>query len=68
MLPAGGGQSILQRLKLSTYTNTIPVVVVSGVEGEGPKQQMTKMGVAAYLKKPYDPQALISKIKTLIPA
>jgi DNA-binding response OmpR family regulator len=66
MLPAGGGQSVLQRLKLSSHTNTIPVIVVTGVESEESKRQLMKHGVAAYLRKPYEPQALIAKVKELV--
>jgi DNA-binding response OmpR family regulator len=66
MLPAGGGQSVLQRLKLSSHTNTIPVIVVTGVESEESKRQLMKQGVAAYLRKPYEPQALIAKVKELV--
>jgi DNA-binding response OmpR family regulator len=54
MLPAGGGQSVLQRLKLSSHTNTIPVIVVTGVESEESKRQLMKQGVAAYLRKAYE--------------
>jgi DNA-binding response OmpR family regulator len=65
-MASGECKSVLQRLKLSSHTNTIPVIVVTGVESEESKRQLMKQGVAAYLRKPYEPQALIAKVKELV--
>ncbi len=61
MLPAGGGQSVLKNLQLSTHTSLIPVIVYTGLDNEDRKKEMESLGVAAYFQKPYDPQRIVEK-------
>lgn len=66
MLPAGGGFSVLENIKLSGYTKTIPVVVLTASKDEEHKKKAIDMGVDEYLEKPYDNNQLISVIRRII--
>ncbi|MFH1413730.1 MAG: response regulator transcription factor [Candidatus Omnitrophota bacterium] len=66
MLPAGGGLSVLKNIRASNYSQTIPVVVLTGINDEVYKQQVLDEGVEAYLEKPYDHHTLIATIKNIL--
>lgn len=66
MLPGGGGHSVLERLDVSTHTNLIPVIILTGMQDEQYKQKILAHGIAAYFEKPYEYQNLLSEIKKLI--
>lgn len=65
-LPDGGGLSILKNLKTSDSTREIPIVVLTGVRGSEIKESALKEGAAAYVEKPYEPQALLAVIKNAL--
>jgi DNA-binding response OmpR family regulator len=66
MLPAGGGWGALKNLKLSLYTNTIPIIVYTGMDDELRKKEVEALGIDAYFKKPDDPQKVVEKAIELI--
>src|SRR5262245_3021781 len=45
MLPGGGGLTVLDRLKVSTYTKNIPVIAVTGNKDEAIKKRALDAGV-----------------------
>ena len=51
-MPAGGGMDVLRKLKASTKTEAIPVIVVSGQTAPTLPEEVTGMGAAAFLAKP----------------
>lgn len=53
-MPGGSGLEILRRLRLSTKTQHIPVVVVSGSDEPELKEEVTVLGAEAFLPKPVD--------------
>lgn len=65
-LPGGGGQSILNNIRLSVYTRTIPVVVSTATHDRQLKDSFEKQGVVAYFEKPYEVEKLILKIKEIL--
>jgi DNA-binding response OmpR family regulator len=65
MLPAGGGFAVLDRLKLSTHTNQIPVFVLSGADADK-KQKVLDLGVQQFIQKPYEFDILLAEIKKVI--
>lgn len=66
MLPAGGGFYVLDRVKLSKHTKTIPIVVLTASKDTTHRNKALEKGVNAFIEKPYDPQALISTIRGLL--
>ena len=66
MLPGGGGLAVLETLRLSTFTATIPILVLTGMQNETYKQTVLKEGVDAYLEKPYDADELLATIRHIL--
>ena len=66
LFPAGGGISVLERLKLSVNTSQIPVMILTGLEDKEYESKARKLGVDAYLKKPYEAEQLIIEAKKLL--
>lgn len=65
LLPGGGGLSVLKNIKLSTKTNLIPVLVLTGSKNEELKQTIQAIGVEAYFEKPYDAHELLKTVARL---
>jgi CheY-like chemotaxis protein len=67
MMPAGTGIGALEKLKLSSRTAHIPVVVLSGVTDPARIERVQELGAAAFLPKPVDPDALEAVIRDALP-
>jgi DNA-binding response OmpR family regulator len=65
-LPAGGGFSVLQRLKAIPALAVIPVLVVSGMDQASHEQRALDAGADAYLQKPAPDETLVAKVRELI--
>ena len=65
-LPAGGGFFVLENLKKSLHTKQIPVLILTANQEEGLQEKACKMGVAAYLNKPFEPEELLRQVKNLL--
>jgi len=66
MLPAVTGTFILQEIRESDDLAEIPVIILTGMQGEEIKQRVLDQGVQAYMQKPYNADELLMKIKDLI--
>lgn len=53
-MPAGTGVEFLKRLRMSTKTSHIPVLVVSGSLDPHARESMLALGADGYLPKPVD--------------
>src|SRR4051812_13067423 len=61
-MPGGSGLDLLTKLKNSTKTKSIPVIVISGnTETQTPDQART-LGAARFVPKPVDPTTLLQVI------
>ncbi|MDO8662599.1 MAG: response regulator [Candidatus Omnitrophota bacterium] len=65
-LPAGGGFYVLESINDSIETNDIPVMILTGQQGIELEEKARKMGVAAYLHKPFEPKELLSRVKEIL--
>lgn len=65
-MPGGTGLEVLKRLKNSSRTNQIPVIVVSGSIDEKTSGLVKTMGADEYLPKPVDFNELHSAIHRII--
>lgn len=66
-MPGGSGIEVLKRLKRSTKTQLIPVVVVSGSDDSDVRQIAMELGVAEFLIKPVDLDQLCATLSGLLP-
>lgn len=61
-MPGGTGLEALRKLKASTKTLQIPVVLLSGSADAAQRQRVEELGVVASLHKPVDAAALLAAI------
>ncbi len=61
-MPGGTGVGVLTKLKASSRTSTIPVIVISGSTDPALPKQVAELGAARFLAKPIDPDALLSAV------
>lgn len=62
MLPGGGGVSVLDKLKMSTHTRHIPIIVLTGSDNDELKKKVLDRGISSYMQKPYDGKKLVEEI------
>ncbi len=62
-MPAGDGFSVVERLKRSTHTFSIPVIFLTGSPEKNAEDKAMGLGARFYIKKPYDPEELLDAIK-----
>lgn len=65
-LPAGGGFYVLENLRNSVKTFDMPVLVLTAQQGIDLEEKVKLAGAAAYFHKPFEPEALLSKIKEIL--
>ena len=65
-MPGGSGIDVLKRLKHSTKTQKIPVIVVSGNEDPDIKNVALQLGAKLFLAKPVDAGQLSRAIDRLL--
>lgn len=66
-MPAGTGQVTLTKLKQSSRTTQIPVLVVSASKDPAVKADVLALGASAYLEKPVSPDNFIAAIEAIGP-
>ena len=65
LLPRENGVFFLEKLRKSTETKTIPVLVFSNYDDPETKKKTLNLGIEGYLiKTNYTPQEVVEKIKT----
>jgi CheY-like chemotaxis protein len=65
-MPGGSGIDVLKRLKRSTKTQMIPVIVVSGNEDPDIKNVALQLGAKQFLTKPVDAERLCTTLTQLV--
>lgn len=66
-MPGGKGSDILIKLKRSTLTSNIQVIVVSGVTDPQVRAAVVKDGAEGFLQKPWAPESLMQELQKLAP-
>ena len=61
-LPGTDGREVLEEIKEDEKLNNIPVIIMTSSEDERDVKICYRAGVHAYLRKPLDPQELITTI------
>ena len=65
-MPGGTGLMTLERLKASSLTASIPVVVVTGSNDPDAPKEAKKLGAIGFVKKPVDPEKLARAIEQFL--
>jgi two-component system response regulator VicR len=65
-MPGGTGLDALRRLKMSTKTVKIPVLVVSGSEDAALPGRLEAMGAAAFVRKPASQREVVQAARALL--
>jgi len=65
-MPAGDGFSVVERLKASTKTFTIPILILSALPKEEIEEKALRAGVNHCFTKPFDPLALMEYINGIL--
>lgn len=67
LLPKMSGYDVCSRIMRDNMTRHIPVLVVSTLDTKDSMNKLRMAGARHFMKKPYDLDALLAKIKTLLP-
>ncbi len=62
-MPGGTGIEVLKRLRMSTKTQHIPVIVVSGEENSETEATARGLGAVDYLRKPVEEEQLCTAVE-----
>ena len=65
-MPLGGGIKAFEILKDNVNTDTIPVIFITAYPNIEVKKQVTEMGAAGFIAKPFDSEDLLLKIRSVI--
>jgi CheY-like chemotaxis protein len=61
-MPGGSGEDTLKKIKMSTHTSNIPVIILSGsIDSQG-QERVRSLGAEAVLSKPLVPEELIEAL------
>jgi len=62
-MPGGTGIEVLKRMKISTKTQHIPVIVVSGEENPATESLARSLGAVDFLHKPVEQEELCAAVE-----
>jgi DNA-binding response OmpR family regulator len=62
-MPAGGGNSVLDNLKMSISTFNTPVLVMTAYPSEAIRQKALEMGATDFITKPFKSEEILTKVK-----
>lgn len=65
-MPGGDGFSLAERFNNLVDTAGIPIIFVTASKKYGLKEKAMAMGAAGFFEKPYDADALLGKVSSLI--
>jgi two-component system, chemotaxis family, chemotaxis protein CheY len=65
-MPAGGGLSLIRKLRAAPKTSHIPLLVLTGDASEGLPEQVRALGAEEFLLKPIQPDGLLDAVGRLV--
>jgi DNA-binding response OmpR family regulator len=66
MMPASDGYAVLESLRMSSHTDTIPVMLLSGLPEEELQERVAELGVQGFIPKPFDTEKVLGQISALL--
>jgi CheY-like chemotaxis protein len=67
-MPELNGAQLLSNLRCSGMYASIPVVVISGCEGDDEERRFKQLGVSAFFRKPFNPVNLKDRLRQIVQA
>src|SRR5262249_52770462 len=65
-LPDGSGHDVLEAIRADPATRLLPVVMLTGFATKEEKLRATRAGVTDFLAKPFAPEELLPRIRSLV--
>lgn len=66
MLPGLSGMELAKRLKMDTYTSSVPIIMLTARAEEPEKIAGLEVGADDYITKPFSPRELVARIKAVL--
>lgn len=68
LLPGMDGYTVLARLKKSSLTQDIPIIILTSLSEAGDENRGLQLGAADYITKPINPTVLLARVRTQLEA
>jgi CheY-like chemotaxis protein/nitrogen-specific signal transduction histidine kinase len=68
MMPDMDGYEVSKRLKSSSDTKHIPILIFSALGNKNTQESMQKLGAEGFIEKPFEPEDLVKKIDNVLEA
>ena len=65
-MPNLDGYEVTRRIKQNPLTKNVKIIAISGFLHQEGTEKIASLGVGAWLAKPFNPQALMDQINTLL--
>ena len=65
-MPAGGGFTLLGKLRQSPKTRTIPVIIVTAMQEPELETEATAKGAEGFLRKPVDRDGIVEAVRRVL--
>ena len=65
-MPQGQGHQVVECLRNNSNTNHIPIIVITGVRDDAMRHRLKRLGVEAYLTKPFNFEDLREAVARVI--
>jgi two-component system KDP operon response regulator KdpE len=62
-MPAGGGTSVFENLRMTSDTKMIPVIFITAYPDDELRRQVMEMGAEDFVAKPFDADDLLVKVR-----
>jgi two-component system alkaline phosphatase synthesis response regulator PhoP len=66
MMPKMNGMEVCRRVKKELFLNDVYIVLLTAKGQELDRQKGSEVGADVYMTKPFDPEAILSKAKTVL--
>ena len=66
MMPGLGGVEAVRQIRASASAHSVPILMLSGRRNEADVEIALRAGADDYLKKPFDPDQLLSRVDLLL--
>lgn len=66
VLSEGRGVTVIKNLKMSTCTDNIPIIVISGTDDVSRIAEVSSLGITNFIRKPFDINDVIAKIQEVL--
>jgi len=62
-MPAGGGVTVFENLRMSADTMMIPIIFITAYPNEELRDKLLQMGAAGFISKPFDAEDLLAQVR-----